>query len=80
MKVSELVAQLQLMPQEHEVMLPCESNLEHALRAGIVQVANTDRDWFGTPMGNYRVIDDDDTEVKTGKPFPVVVIDLEKSL
>lgn len=80
MKVSELVAQLQLMPQELEVMLPFESNLDHALRVGIVQVANTDRDWSGTPMGNYRVIDGDDTEVKTGKPFPVVVIDLEKSL
>ena len=80
MKVSELVAQLQLMPQELEVMLPFESNLDHALRVGIVQVANTNRDWSGTPMGNYRVIDGDDTEVKTGKPFPVVVIDLEKSL
>ena len=80
MKISELVAQLQLMPQELEVMLPFESNLDHALRVGIVQVANTDRDWSGTPMGNYRVIDGDDTEVKTGKPFPVVVIDLEKSL
>ena len=80
MKISELVAQLQLMPQELEVMLPFESNLDHALRVGIVQVANTNRDWSGTPMGNYRVIDGDDTEVKTGKPFPVVVIDLEKSL
>ena len=80
MKVSELVAQLQLMPQELEVMLPCESNLDHALLVGIVQVAKTDRDWSGTPIGNYRVIDGDDTEVKTGKPFPVVVIDLEKSL
>ena len=80
MKVSELVAQLQLMPQELEVMLPFESNLDHALRVGIVQVANTDRDWSGTPMGNYRVIDGDDTEVKTGKPLQVVVIDLEKSL
>jgi hypothetical protein len=80
MKVSELVAQLQLMPQELEVMLPFESNLDHALRVGIVQVANTDRGWSGTPMGNYRVIDGDDTEVKTGKPLQVVVIDLEKSL
>ena len=80
MKVSELVAQLQLMPQELEVMRPFESNLDHALRVGIVQVANTDRDWSGTPMGNYRVIDGDDTEVKIRKPFPVVVIDLEKSL
>ena len=80
MKVIELVAQLQLMPQELEVMRPCESNLDHALRVGIVQVAKTDRDWSGTPIGNYRVLDGDDTEVKTGKPFPVVVIDLEKSL
>ena len=80
MKVSELVAELQLMPQELEVMLPCESNLDHALRVGIVQVAKTDRDWSGTPIGNYWVLDGDDTEVKTGKPFQVVVIDLEKSL
>ena len=80
MKVSELVAQLQLMPQELQVMLPCESNVDHASRVGIVQVAKTDRDWSGTPIGNYRVIDGEDTEVKTGKPFPVGVIDLERSL
>ena len=54
MKVSELVARLQLMPQEFDVMLPCESNVDHALRVGIVQVAKTDHDWSGTPIGNYR--------------------------
>lgn len=78
MKVSELIVQLQMLPQELEVMLPCESNVDHALRVGIVQVAKTDHDWSGTPVGNYRLIDANDTEVKTGKPFPVVVIDLEK--
>ena len=80
MTVSELIARLQMMPQELQVMLPCESNLDHALRVSIVQVAKTDHDWSGTPIGNYRVIDGNDTEVKTGKPFPVAVIDLEKSL
>jgi hypothetical protein len=79
MKVHELLVKLQMLPQELEVMLPCESNVDHALRIGIVQVAKTDRDWSGTPIGNYRVIDDNDNEVKIGKPFPVVVIGLEKS-
>lgn len=80
MKVSELVVQLQMLPPELDVMLPCESNVDHALRVGIVQVAKTDHDWSGTPIGNYQMIDGNDTEVKTGKPFPVVVIDFEKSL
>lgn len=80
MKVSELIVQLQMLPPELDVMLPCESNVDHALRVGIVQVAKTDHDWSGTPVGNYRVIDGNDAEVKTGKPFPVVVIDFEKSL
>jgi hypothetical protein len=80
MKVSELIAQLQMLPQDLDVMQPCETGVDHALRVGIVQVAKTDRNWSRTPIGNYRVIDGNDTEVKTGKPFPVVVIDLEKSL
>ncbi len=79
MKVSELIVQLQMLPQELEVMLPCESNVDHALHVGIVLVVKTDHDWSGTPIGNFRVIDDNDTEVKIGKPFPVVVIGLEKS-
>ncbi|CAM3685720.1 hypothetical protein POHY109586_19890 [Polaromonas hydrogenivorans] len=31
MKVSELIARLQMMPQELEVMLPCESGVNHAM-------------------------------------------------
>jgi hypothetical protein len=80
MKVSELIVQLQMLPQELEVMLPCEANVDHALRVGVVQVAKTDRDWSVTPIGNYRVIDGNDTEVRTGKPFPVVVTGLDKEL
>lgn len=79
MKVSDLIAQLQLMPQELDVMLGCESGLDHAMGVSIAQVAKTERDWSGTPIGNYTVIDGNDTEFKTEKPFPVVVIDLEKS-
>jgi hypothetical protein len=76
MKVSELIAQLQMLPQELEVMLPCEANVDHALRVGIVQVVKTQRDLSGTPIGNYQIIDDYFNEVTTGNPFPVVVIDL----
>lgn len=77
MKVSELIARLQMMPQELEVMLPCESGVDHAREIGITQVAKTERDWSGTPVGNYRVVDETDTEGKTGNLFPVVVIRLD---
>ena len=78
MKVRELIVQLQMLPQELDVMLPCEANVDHALRVSVVQVAKTKRDWSWTPVGNYQEIDDDD-DIKgtTGKPFPVVVIGLD---
>lgn len=77
MKVSELIARLQMMPQELEVMLPCEAGVDHAMGIGILQVARTERDWSGTPVGNYRVVDETDTEGRAGKAFPVVVIGLD---
>lgn len=44
MRVSELFEQLQMLLQELEVMLPCESNVDQALPVGIFQVAKTDHD------------------------------------
>ena len=41
MKVSDLIAQLEQMPQELEVMLPCEAGLDHVMRIGIVLAAKT---------------------------------------
>lgn len=58
MKVSELIARLQLMPRELEVMLPCEAGVDHVMGIGILQVARTERDWSGTPVGNYRMVDE----------------------
>jgi len=51
MKVSELSLQLHGLPQDLDVMLPCEANLDHALRVGIVQMIKTERDWSCTPIG-----------------------------
>ena len=78
MKVSDLIAQLQRMPQELEVMLSCEAGLDYAMGIGIVQVAKTKFDWSGTPVGNYRVIDGYEPELETGQTFPVAVIDFEE--
>ena len=75
MKVSDLIAPLQRMPQELEVMLPCEAGLDYAMGVGIVQVAKTKRDGSGTPVGNYRVIDGYEPELETGQTFPVAIID-----
>ena len=58
MKVSDLIAPLQRMPQELEVMLPCEAGLDYAMGVGIVQVAKTKRDASGTPIGNYRQMEE----------------------
>ena len=80
MKVSELIARLQRMPQELEVMLPCEAGVDHAMGIGISQVARTERDWSGTPVGNYRVADETDTEAKAGNLLHVVVIGLDATL
>lgn len=77
MKVSDLIARLQMMPQDIEVMLECESGLDHAMGLSITHVAKTERDWSGTPVGNYQVVDETDTEGKTGNLFPVVVISLD---
>lgn len=78
MKVSERIVQLQKLPQALEVMLPCEANVDHALHVAVVQVAKTERDGSGTPVGNYWVVDAADNEAKAGKPFPAVVIAFEK--
>ena len=78
MKVSDLIAQLEQMPQELEVMLPCEAGLNHVMGIGIAQVAKTKFDGSGTPVGNYRVIDGYEPELETGQTFPVAVIDFEE--
>ena len=70
------------MPQELEVMLPCEAGLDHAMEVGIVQVAKTKRDGSGTPIGNYRQMEEMygyEPELETGQTFPVAVIDFEKN-
>lgn len=81
MKVSDLIAQLQLMPQDLEVMLPCEGGLDYAMGVGIVQVAKTKHEWSGTPVGNYRQMEEMygyEPELETGQTFPVALIDLEE--
>jgi hypothetical protein len=81
MKVSDLITQLQRMPQELQVMLLCEGNLDYAMGVGIVQVAKTKHDWSGTPIGNYRQIEEMygyEPELETGQTFPVALIHLEE--
>lgn len=76
-----MIAQLQRMPQELEVMLPCEAGLDYAMEIGIVQVAKTKRDWSGTPIGNYWQMEEMygyEPELETGQTFPVAVIDFEE--
>lgn len=80
MKVKELIEILQRMPAELEVMLPAEGNIDHVQAVYIAQVAKTRRDWSGTPVGNFKMLGDDDEGEETTEPFQAVVIDLDPQI
>lgn len=74
MTVAELIEQLQALPSTLEVMLPAEAGVDHASTVRVVAVTKTQRDWSGTPVGNFRELADDSVAPPVGDPFTVAVI------
>jgi len=79
MNVKELIEILQKMPDDMEIMMPLEGNVDRVKAAYIATVAKTRHDWPSmTPIGNFVVLDDDEISTSaetTGDPFQVVMID-----
>ena len=79
MNVKELIEILQKMPDDMEIMLPMEANVERASAAYIATVAKSQREWTMVPVGNFVVLDNDEVsehEDTTGDPFQVVIMDV----
>ena len=74
MTVGDLIAALQGLPTALPVMIPAEGGIDHASAVRVTEAARHQRDWAGTPVGQYRELPDDET---TGEPFRAVVIDLD---
>ncbi|MBU9439544.1 HAD hydrolase-like protein [Burkholderia multivorans] len=74
MTVGDLIAALQGLPTTLPVMIPAEGGIDHASAVRVTEAARHQRDWAGTPVGQYRELPDDET---TGEPFRAVVIDLD---
>ena len=74
MTVADLISTLQGLPQDLPVMLAAEDGIDHARSVRVADVARHQRDWAGTPVGQYRELPDDDT---TGAPVSAVIIDLD---
>ena len=73
MTVGDLIAALQGLPTTLPVMIPAEGGIDHASAVRVTEAARHQRNWGGTPVGQYRELPDDET---TGEPFRAVVIDL----
>jgi len=76
MTVGDLIATLQGLPTALPVMIPAEGGIDHASAVRVTEAARHQRDWVGTPVGQYRELPDDET---TGEPFRAVVIDLDRA-
>lgn len=74
MTAAELIATLQALPPYLPIMLPAEGGIDHACSIRLIEVARHQRDWGGTPIGQYRELPDDETN---GEPFRAVLIGLE---
>lgn len=74
MTVGDLIAALQGLPTTLPVMIPAEGGIDHAGAVRVTDAARHQRNWAGTPVGQYRELPDDET---TGEPFRAVVIDLD---
>lgn len=74
MTVGDLIAALQGLPTALPVMIPAEGGIDHASAVRVTEAARHQRNWVGTPVGQYRELPDDET---TGEPFRAVVIDLD---
>lgn len=72
MTVGDLVAVLQGLPTTLPVMIPAEGGIDHAGAVRVTDAARHQRNWAGTPVGQYRELPDDET---TGEPFSAVIID-----
>jgi hypothetical protein len=74
MTVGDLIAALQGLPTTLPVMIPAEGGIDHAGAVRVTDAARHQRNWAGTPVGQYRELPDDET---TDEPFRAVVIDLD---
>lgn len=79
MNVKELIEILRKMPDDMEIMMPLEGNVDRPKAVYIATVAKTRRDWTMAPVGNFVVLDNDEVskrEDTTGDPFQVVIMDV----
>lgn len=79
MNVKELIEILRRMPDDMEIMMPLEGNVDRPKAAYIATVAKTRRDWTMAPVGNFVVLNNDEVskrEDTTGDPFQVVIMDV----
>jgi hypothetical protein len=80
MNVKELIDILRKMPDDMEIMLPMESNVERAKAAYIAMVAKSRRKWEMAPVGNFVVLGNNEVskcEDTAGDPFQVVIMDVD---
>jgi len=80
MLVKELISILQTMPADAPVMLSLEAGVDGPQSIYITKVAKTKCDWSGTPVGNFRILNEYMTEELDGDAFDAVIIDFSKEV
>lgn len=78
MLVKELIEILQQMPPDMPVMLPAEAGVDQPQSVYIAKVTKTRRNWSGTPVGNFRVLNEHMSEEIDGDAFDAAIIDLNE--
>lgn len=66
------------MPPDMPVMLPAEAGVDQPQSVYIAKVAKTRRNWSGTPVGSFRVLNEHMIEEIAGDAFDVAIIDLNE--
>jgi hypothetical protein len=91
--VRNLIEALESLPSDLPVMLPAESNVDYAYAAYVQMVVRDARDWSGTPVGQFLLVErlptrdsQESAEPRgwdayaprpSGEPFQAVVLDLD---
>lgn len=73
-KLMKLVAD---MPDDAPIFLDVEGGVDFARSVSLVPVRKTVIDWSNTPVGNFRIVSDEEDEATTGEPFQAILISLD---
>lgn len=75
MTKGDLLKLLSDLPDEVPIVLDAEGGIDLARSVCLVEIRKTARGWSGTPVGNFRVVTDEDE--CTGAAMPAILISLE---